>query len=325
MYSKPHLSYEQQLDTLIGRGLLIEEREPCIDALKRIGYYRLSAYSYPFRIALPPDLRESETNYRSEEFQTGVRFETVVQLADFDSKLRRLIFEAIEEIEIVLCTRVAYIAGRVDPFMHQNRESLDRDRCNSQVTNNGDKITRWRAWKNKFKILKSQARNEDFYKHFEQKYNGEMPIWVAMEFIDFGGLTRLFYLLPAKVQSDVAKCFGIRSGATFAKWIVALNYLRNKVAHHNRVWNRTMTYSLQSPKINEVGDEIDHLRFRKKRLNSVYDYIAVIAYLMSVISPATQWNYKVLSLIEEFPDNQYVSPESDMGFPDGWRILSLWS
>ncbi|WP_377769066.1 Abi family protein [Corynebacterium mendelii] len=294
-------------------------------ALKRIGYYRLSAYSYPFRLLLPPEQRETETNFRSEKFKQGVKFETVIQLADFDSKLRRLIFEAIEEIEIVLCTRVAYIAGRVAPFMHEKPASLDAERCRSKVTQNGKEITRWKAWKNKFKTLKAQARNEDYYKHFEQKYDGKMPIWVAIEFIDFGGMARLFKIMPTKVQSDVAKLFNVRSGATFSKWLVALNYLRNKVAHHNRLWNRKMTYSLQVPNVNEVTSELEHLRSRDSDLNSTYDYIAVVAYLMSSISPQSHWNHEVCSLMESFPVSPHVSPENDMGFPPGWRLLNLWS
>ncbi|NON70094.1 Abi family protein [Corynebacterium silvaticum] len=142
MYNKPHLSYMKQLDTLVSRGMEISNRDIHVGELKRIGYYRLSAYSYPFRVFLPKEKRESPTNYRAEEFLSGTSFDTVVQLADFDSELRRLIFEAIEQIEVVLCTRVAYRAGRVDPFIHLNKKSLDLQRCDSKIPGRKKQNTR---------------------------------------------------------------------------------------------------------------------------------------------------------------------------------------
>ena len=202
---KPHLTYMKQLETLSERGMDIGDPALCLEELKRLGYYRLSAYSYPFRRLLPEERRESSTNYRSEEFVSGTTFGTVVRLADFDSDLRRLIFEALEQIEVVLRTKVAYRVGREDAFIHKNRSLLDDDRCSSKVKSGGHEVTRWNAWKSKFNLLMKQAKNEDFYKHFEEKYQGKMPIWVVIEFVDLGGLTRFYYLLRSKLQSAIAR------------------------------------------------------------------------------------------------------------------------
>lgn len=47
--AKPWKSYEEQLDLLISRGLVVTDRSRALDYLQRIGYYRLSGYWYPFR------------------------------------------------------------------------------------------------------------------------------------------------------------------------------------------------------------------------------------------------------------------------------------
>lgn len=47
--AKPWKSYEEQLDLLIVRGLVVTDRSKALDYLQRIGYYRLSGYWYPFR------------------------------------------------------------------------------------------------------------------------------------------------------------------------------------------------------------------------------------------------------------------------------------
>jgi len=42
---KPPKSFEEQIDLLISRGLVVDDREEAISLLKRIYYYRLSAYT----------------------------------------------------------------------------------------------------------------------------------------------------------------------------------------------------------------------------------------------------------------------------------------
>ena len=42
-------SFEDQLDILESRGLVITNRQAALKYLERLGYYRLSGYWYPFR------------------------------------------------------------------------------------------------------------------------------------------------------------------------------------------------------------------------------------------------------------------------------------
>ena len=44
LYSKPWRSYEDQLDELHRRGLIVTDRPKALECLERIGYYRLSGY-----------------------------------------------------------------------------------------------------------------------------------------------------------------------------------------------------------------------------------------------------------------------------------------
>jgi len=87
-YSKPHLPYEDQLDLLIRRGLACSDRAGTLYWLKRIGYYRLSAYFIPFKDATTGN------------FRPGTTFEQIIDLYRFDADLRRLVREALDRIEI---------------------------------------------------------------------------------------------------------------------------------------------------------------------------------------------------------------------------------
>jgi abortive infection bacteriophage resistance protein len=43
-YQKPPLTFEQQLDLLMSRGLHINDKDFALACLRNISYYRLSAY-----------------------------------------------------------------------------------------------------------------------------------------------------------------------------------------------------------------------------------------------------------------------------------------
>ena len=66
------------------------------DCLKNIGYYRLSGYWYKFQDKSQPD----------ESFLPGTSFEEIIELYRFDTKLRSLVFDAIEKIEISFSTHL---------------------------------------------------------------------------------------------------------------------------------------------------------------------------------------------------------------------------
>lgn len=323
VYQKPHLNFSAQLDLLESRGVELTDRRAHIVALQHYGYYRLSAYFYPFRQIAPKDGHISPFSYRSDEFLPGVQFDHAVSLAKFDSRLRKMSFEGLEAIEIELRTKVAYYAGRVDPFIHLSRDLLDARECSREIGQ--ERIPAYSLWQEKYESLCVQAKSEDFVRHFDCKYGGRLPIWVAIEIMDFGGLVRLYGLLPQKERSLIAKEFGVSNGNVLVSWVRGLNYMRNKVSHHSRLWNRTMTYSLKTPHEDQVDNSLRHLGTKDGDLNSVYDYLAVTAYLLSNSKSEIEWHRRVKETMKKFPKVPYLSPATEMGFPEGWRDLDLWA
>ncbi|MEA2028374.1 MAG: Abi family protein, partial [Campylobacterota bacterium] len=99
-YTKKHNSFEEQLSKLKSRNLIITNEEYTLSKLQHINYYRLSAYFLPYQY------RKDST--QKDQFLPDTSFEDIVKLYYFDSKLRTIIFEAIEVIEIYLRTQIAY-------------------------------------------------------------------------------------------------------------------------------------------------------------------------------------------------------------------------
>lgn len=125
-YSKPYLTFKQQLALLKARGLNITDDAAALSCLHKIGYYRLSAYWYPLRqFSLEKCVKTGKPlSRRLDTFQPGSSFEQALSLYVFDKRLRLLVLDAVERIEMALRVDVSYLLGAKDPFAHTNPDLL---------------------------------------------------------------------------------------------------------------------------------------------------------------------------------------------------------
>jgi len=98
VFNKPPLSISEHISQWISRGLLIPDPARARRYLSVISYYRLSAYTLPFQVG------DSEHH-----FKTGTTFDAVLDLYIFDRRLRLLILDAIERIEVALRARMTNV------------------------------------------------------------------------------------------------------------------------------------------------------------------------------------------------------------------------
>ena len=93
-------TYEQQVELIKEKGFIVNNDTECISFLKQANYYRLSAYFLPFR-------KKNGTYF------ADISFNRIQRIYKFDSKLRGVLFNCIERIELHLRTQLAYYCGHV--------------------------------------------------------------------------------------------------------------------------------------------------------------------------------------------------------------------
>jgi len=91
-YTKPPLTYEQQVALLQSRGLIVNNVAETIKFLQQVSYYRFSAYCIPFQ--KPRDV-----------FLPGITFEKIVELYRLDEELRISLMALLSPIEVFLRSR----------------------------------------------------------------------------------------------------------------------------------------------------------------------------------------------------------------------------
>ena len=104
---KEWTSFNQQLELLKERGLIVENEQKALGYLKTIGYYRLSGYLYSFR-----QFDSRNPKYKLDSFIEDSQFDDVKELYMFDKKLRQMALDALERIEVALRVNISYSLGQ---------------------------------------------------------------------------------------------------------------------------------------------------------------------------------------------------------------------
>lgn len=302
----------------------IGDREHAKNFLASTGYYRLKGYAYPFRIIEHRINGQYENGQDiiqeivKDEFRPDTNLQTIRELYAFDKKLRLLILDGIERIEIALRTDIALALGKYSSFAHRKPEFLNR-RFATQMDKG---LTQHEYWLSKLDRDFGHS-NEAFIMHFKEQHpNQKPPVYMALELISLGSQTRLLKGLKRVDQTAIAQKYGLERRDTISSWSHTLTNLRNACAHHNRVWNRPRG---RSPKLPRLGliPEIDHIAVEPTRLR-LYGTMAIMQWMIKTINPSSQWCDRIKAHYQRFPDNPNLSI-SAMAFPLNWEDLPLWN
>ncbi len=286
-FMKPITTYEQRIDVLIRRGLTFDDKDRLLHYLKHIGYYRLSGYFKYF---------QDESN----EFRDETDFETVLKTYVFDRKLRMLLLDALERIEVSfkaqICDQMCFETLNDRWYQDSSNFAQDRDhnafsfvtkKINSAVGNSKE------AW-----VKKASKDGCDLT---------TLPSWMICNILTFGQISFIFSRLANNNQKKIAKQYSL-NGRVLRSWMQSLTTVRNICAHHNRLWNKSIDTPFFMPKILEEY----HLE-----PNKLFSVLVVTAMLMEKISPRTKWPVALKSLLVEYSS---VSRE-EMGFPVNWETV----
>lgn len=313
-YIKEPLSIKTQVSRLANRGLIIDDENLAGDYLSNISYYRLRAYTYPFQ-----NNSDSEADHIF--IRDDIHFKDIIDLYCFDRRLRSLIFNAIEKIEVALRTKIVQTYSEATGNSHwYENESLFKD--DFYWDDDDTQIFRYNQLIEDIEHEVDRS-NEDFIKHYKDKYSIPLnpPAWMTLEVISFGTLSRLYELLKKDDnKKKVAKLLGLNKIDILENWMHALSNLRNCCAHHSRVWNRRFIVNVTFP-TNTDYLFLDRDTIFRTRKNKLFAYLCCIKYILDIISPNNDFHRNLKDLISK--GGKLLSLK-DMGFPENWNYLGVW-
>jgi abortive infection bacteriophage resistance protein len=312
-YSKPFLSIPDQITLLESRGMTVDDHSAAAAALHSIGYYNLSGYWYPMRKMAPAD----HPRERLDDFETGLHFSDVLDLYHFDTVLRLLMLEKIEQFEQAAKVVTAHSLAKVSSVAHTKQNFF---RSNFTTVSPGHTESRHETWLNKHnKNLTERTKQWKFAIHFFNNYDPPLPIWIAIETWDFGEMSRLVQGLDRQYLDPICLHFGVQQSAIFSSWLMAIGSVRNICAHHERLWNRDLLYQPKRSndaffaRASQSGDT----------WHRVYGVALVLAYLDQTINSQSTWGSRLADHLRALPSIPGVSA-SAMGLANNWDSHPAW-
>lgn len=295
-YNKLPITIAEQVEKFKSRGLKFDNETKAQNYLSNISFYRLRAYTYPFQ----------DNSDQHQPFNTDVTFEEIIELYVFDRKLRLLIFDAIEKIEIALRTQIIYHFALKHGSHWQLKPELYRDPM--RFANHLDSLQK-----------EIDRSNETFITHYKNKYTQptEPPSWMSLEVSSMGLLSKIFQnLKKSPEKSAIVSHFGHNDVSVVENWILCFSILRNICAHHGRIWNRRLI-PIKLP----THPTHPFLKNNSIYTNKLYATLACIEYVLKLISPGSTFNHRLKALIKTCP----LAQTKEMGFPANWLEEKLWN
>lgn len=306
--SKEFKSIDEQIELLRSRNLKFSNVEKAKNLLKECQYYRITAYRYPFVLTENKDF-----------FKDDVDFEEIWDLYIFDRRLRFLVIDAIERIEVSLRSRWAHVlAGKYGILAYQENAVFD----NQMIRNTLARII--------FENIKSS--DQPCITHFLEN-NQKIPIWGLCEVLTYGELLSMFNAIkPRKIKNEILDGFDLDEKVA-ASFFNSLRIVRNICAHHGRLWNKrlfsnfiapmrpeSLSLSLNYPTISDTdSDEIKSRKLDTQK--SIYNIIVMLIYFVGKIAPQSKWLERLVALINNDSNKQYLR---EMGFPKDWKNRPIW-
>ncbi|MCC8079552.1 MAG: Abi family protein [Oscillospiraceae bacterium] len=307
---KPFLTYQQQLKKLSDdKRLIISDTDTALNVLKDINYY-----------ALIGGYKKLFYNPMNRQYISGTTFEDIMNLYYFDEALRSLVFKYLCHIEQKVRSCISYHFSEI--YSHTEEGYLNPMNYNSTGKNRVGiaKLIHMMA-------TEAHISTEHPYVVYQQNTYGNIPLWVMMNTMTFGQISKMYSFLTFNVQSKISSHFTSVNEKELGQYLKALTHFRNVCAHNERLYSYRCRVS--------IPDTLLHKKLGIPQKGTQYimgktDLFSVVIAFRFLLSKSDFANFKkqLSSLISSTVKSSHILTESillnAMGFPENWSAITRY-
>ena len=299
-------TYDEQIDILTNqKGLIVTDKCVTKNLLINIGYFTLiGGYKYPFK------------NPMTKKY-IDTTFADIYAFYKFDRDLRELTFRYLCEIEMKIRQVVSYCFCEKYGDEQNFYISTSSYRSEAKFASDIAKLTN---------ILKNIAisNKEHLYLVHQRKSHQNVPLWVAVNALTFGQISKMYTLLPFDLQSAVAQEYPFVNEKELEQFLKSLTLFRNVCAHNERLYCFSSRY--------DIPDTIIHQKLNIPKKGMQYtqgkrDYFSLVIALRYLLPNDSFKEFKkaLQSLIRTYQNESSRLSRDELyeklGFPDSWEKI----
>ena len=306
--SKPFLTYDDQIKKLINdKKMRITNPLYAKTILKDVGYFSLiGGYKTPF------------INPMTRIYQNNASFEDVLALYQFDLLLRELVFKYLCQIECKIRQLTAYAFCS----KHGENQSAYLNPGNyNNSKKNASEITRL------IQLLDYHAnknREHKYVLHQRTVYHN-VPLWVLVNTLTYGQISKFYTLLPFQMQSDVSKEFPNVNEKCLEQYLKILTLFRNVCAHNERLYSFRIQIDFpDTPLHRKLGIPKKGNQYLLGK-RDLFGLVIAFRYLLPKQS-FLEFKGALIRILKQYQKNSSQISEpvllSLMGFPVNWKDIT---
>ncbi len=187
MSNKPFKTYEDLIKILQYKGLKICDENLAKEFLERENYYSvINGYKSLFL----------DNSFESETFKQGTKIEEIFSLFLMDRELKKLLFYEIIKAETFLKSITA----------HNFHKKFEQASLLLDVNSYTGNPKRKNKVEKMIETLKTQLSNKNNVAVFHYTKKGrDCPLWVLVNYLTFGNMSKFYFLVDDKVRADVSR------------------------------------------------------------------------------------------------------------------------
>lgn len=250
----------------------------------------------------------------------GVTFEEIVALYYFDEELRTLFLKYILHVERHMKSTISYHFCE----KYGSQQSSYLDKTNYTLTKKNISEVKKLIYSLQ-KVITLPSRYA-YITHHSCKY-GNVPLWVAMNALTFGQVSKLYQYIPNDIQYKISQKFPHVSERELHQFLTVLARCRNVCAHGERLFSFHIRET--------IPDTLLHNKLCISKKNGQYisgkqDLFAVVIALRYLINNTEfkQFKSKLTKLINQVSKVcPHLSSEQllrEMGFPQNWTNITRY-
>lgn len=218
--AKPFMTYEQQIEKLKDKLMIIDDEEAAKDILRRYGFFALiSGYK---------DLLKNPT---TRNYKDGTTIDDLVAIYHFDEQLRGLTLQYLLHVERHMRSALSYAFcntfgdGQAAYLTPQNYDISTQKKRNAV-----SKLI------NKYLNPLIIAPTKYAYIEHQKQQHQNVPLWVLVNALTFGNISNMYELSKPQIQTTISREFqGIHENQ-LKQILEVLTDFRNVCAHNERLF-----------------------------------------------------------------------------------------
>ncbi len=290
-------------------GLEIADEAACEKVLRDIGYFPVvNGYQSFFR------------DLSTRVYCAGTTFDDIVALYRFDAEARGIVLTALLSVETRLRSVLAYEFCKAHGHEQQAYLEVSCYSSSRAARRIIPKLLRTLSF------IANDSTSHEYLSHYRKKY-GNVPLWVAVNAMTFGQLSKMYVALCDGDKSRIAKGFGVVRAKELGQFIRVLALFRNVCAHGERLFSRRCHV--------EIPDTPLHGKLGIPRVGPDYasgkkDLFAVVVALKYLLSNEEfkKFNASLAKCISSYISSEESIGEGAllgaMGFPLHWEKIARY-